>query len=141
MPISNSLGFLDTPVNGDVPEIDIVQTAKPKSDFYINPPRFKVDDYIQRGINEARRLITSVQTEDFETSTDVVILAGSVINLIEEKKQMTEDRNALHEQLNAKRNDHSEASKSANKLRIKDLDSEISLLEAALKRAEELLHA
>lgn len=142
MPIFNSPDIFDTPVNGDVLlDLDLVQPSKPKSDFYINPPRLKVDEYIKKAIDEACSLIINSKPDDFETGTDIAVLAGSVKTLTEDKKQMTQDRDTLARQLDTKRAEHEQATKNNEKARIKDLANEIVIIEAALKTSEDLLKA
>jgi hypothetical protein len=141
MPIFNSIDFVDTPVNGDVPDVDIIQPVKPKSDFYINPPRLKVDEYIKKGIDEACNLIINSKPDDFETGTDIPVLAASVKTLTEERRQITLDRDTLTGQLDDRRNLHTEATKAGDKPRIKDLANEIIIIETALRKAEDLLKA
>lgn len=142
MPIFNSTDIFDTPVNGDVLlDLDIAQPSKPKSDFYINPPRLKVDDYIKRAIDEACDLIINSKPDDFETGTDLAVLAGSVKTLTEDKKQIVRDRDTLVRQLEEKRFEHEQATKNNEKARIKDIANEILIIEAALKTSEDLLKA
>ncbi|HYC28171.1 MAG TPA: hypothetical protein VEB42_05130, partial [Chitinophagaceae bacterium] len=141
MPISNSIDFLDIAVNGDIPELDVVQPARPKSDFYVNPPRLKVDEYIKKGIDEACNLVINSKPDDFETGTDIAVLAGSVKTLTEERRQITADKDTLVNQLESKRREHAEATKSGDKPRIKDAANELIIIEAALKQADELLKA
>lgn len=142
MPIFNSHDIFDTPVNGDVLlDIDIAQPSRPKSDFYINPPRLKVDDYIKKAVDEACNIVINCKPDDFETGTDIAVLAGSVKTLTEDRRQITRDRDELAKQLQEKQRELAEATRLNEKARIKDLNNEIVIVQAALKTSEDLLKA
>jgi uncharacterized protein YoxC len=142
MPIFNSIDFLETPVNGDVIlEAEITQPARPKSDFYITPPRIKVDEYIKKAIDEVNNAIINTKIDDLETSTSVSVLAGDVKILMDDKERLTADVEALNADLDGKREELTRANASGDASRAADISNEVQMVEAALKKANELLSA
>jgi hypothetical protein len=142
MPIFNSIDFLETPVNGDVIlEAEISQPSKPKSDFYITPPRIKVDDYIRKAIDEVNNAIINTKTDDLETSTSVTVLAADVKTLMDDKDRLSADVDALNSDLDGKRIELARATASGDMSTASDVSNEIQMVEAALKKANELLSA
>ena len=81
-------------LNGDtIADVEILQPVRPKSDFYITPPVFKVDPLIQEAIDTINRSITDHNVEETENKRERIRwLTSQIASLpgkIAEKKNDT----------------------------------------------------